>query len=58
MHDFDDVRGLSYHGYDILADFIPDFFEDAPYIGRYNTGIIDLYMLAFKLAQKQLKVEN
>lgn len=42
-------------GYEIMDKCICDFWEEARYIGRDRTGILELYLLAFKLATQQLK---
>ena len=55
LHDFDDRRGLGSAGYERLSEFDPDAWEYAGELGKERTGIIELYMLAFKLAQEQLK---
>jgi len=55
LSDFDDT-GIGRSGYDIASEHIPDFFEDVNGIGKESTGILDLYMLAFDLAIKQLKL--
>ena len=55
LADFDDRNGIGSAGYDEASKYIPDFFESLSRIGRERTGILELYMLAFKLAQKQLK---
>ena len=54
LSDFDSDRGIGSKGYDIASEYISDFWERAEYIGREETGILDLYMLAFELATKQL----
>ena len=54
LEDFSDRRGIGSKGYDVASEHISDFWEDATYIGREETGILDLYMLAFKLAKEQL----
>lgn len=54
LSDFDSGRGIGSEGYDVASEYIDDFWEDAEYIGREETGILDLYMLAFELATKQL----
>jgi hypothetical protein len=56
LEDFD--NGIRKNGYDRASKVIDDFFEDVKYIGRQETGILDLYMLAFKLAVQQLKDRN
>lgn len=58
LADFDEERGISYEGHRILEEIDPDCWEYAYDLGREDTGILDLYMLAFKLAQEQLKGEK
>lgn len=55
LENFDINRGISEKGYEIMDKCICDFWEEARYIGRERTGIIELYLLAFKLATQQLK---
>lgn len=55
LTDFDSNRGIGSKGYDVASEHISDFLEDAKYIGREETGILELYMLAFELATKQLE---
>ena len=55
LENFDISRGVSEKGYEIMDKCICDFWEEARYIGRERTGIIELYLLAFKLATQQLK---
>ena len=55
LKDFDERRGIGPDGYKTLSNFIDDAWEVAGDIGKVSTGIISLYMLAFRLAQKQLK---
>ena len=54
LSDFNDNTGIGSKGYDVASEYISDFWENAEYIGREETGILDLYMLAFELATKQL----
>lgn len=54
LYDFDPYRGIGNKGYEELNDLEDDAFEFASDIGKQETGILDLYMLAFKLAKKQL----
>lgn len=54
LYDFDPDRGIGSKGYEELDDLECDAFEFAGDIGKQETGILDLYMLAFKLAKKQL----
>ena len=55
LENFDENRGISEKGYEIMDDLITDFWEEARYIGRDRTGILELYLLAFKLATQQLQ---
>ena len=56
LSDFDSDRGIGSKGYDVASEHFFDFWEDARYIGREETGILGLYMLAFELATKQLAI--
>lgn len=58
LWDFDDERGIGSKGYDELCDLENDAFEFASDLGKEKTGILELYMLAFKLAKEQLEKEN
>lgn len=55
LEDFDSDRGIGSKGYDAASEIITDFWEKVSYLGRENTGILELYMLAFELATKQLE---
>lgn len=55
LEDFTIENGIGSKGYDAVSKYIDDFWEISSYIGRKETGILDLYMLAFKLATEQLK---
>ncbi len=55
LENFDVDRGISEKGYEIMSECICDFWEEAGYIGRDRTGILELYLLAFELATHQLK---
>lgn len=55
LWDFDDNSGLGPEGYEALNKMDPDAWEYASNLGKERTGIIELYMLAFRLAQKDLK---
>ena len=55
LDDLDGSTGLGTKAYDILSGIDSDCFEWMGYIGQKNTGILELYMLAFDLAQKQLR---
>lgn len=54
LYDFDDNDGIGGKGYDELSDLEDDAFEFANDLGKKETGILELYMLAFKLAKEQL----
>ncbi len=54
LSDFNGDTGIGSKGYDVSSEYISDFWENVEYIGREETGILDLYMLAFELATKQL----
>lgn len=51
---FSEDTGISSKGYDVLSSYLTDAWEVAGDIGKQPTGILDLYMLAFKLATVQL----
>lgn len=54
LSDFDDRTGIGARGYDKLSEYDPDCWEYVSDIGKERTGILELYMLAFKLARAQL----
>lgn len=58
LEEFSNTTGISSSGYDALSKINPDAWEFAYDIGKTETGILDLYMLAFKLAQEQLQNKN
>lgn len=55
LEDFCEDKGIGFKGYDALSEYFDDVWEIAGDIGKENTGILDLYMMAFKLAQEQLE---
>lgn len=55
LDNFSESTGISRTGYDALEEVNPDAWEFVDNIGKEETGILDLYMFAFKLAVKQLK---
>lgn len=55
MEDFDDETGISQDGWDRMVDIDPDAWEIARDIGKKRTGIVELYLLAFNLAKKQIE---
>jgi hypothetical protein len=58
MWDFSDANGIGSKGYDVLTEIDPDCWEYISTIGRESTGILEVYMLAFELAQKQLEEQD
>lgn len=52
--DFTEESGIGHFGYEKLSEIDPDVFEVIDDFGKKQTGILDLYMLAFKLAKEQL----
>jgi len=58
LEDLDSDKGLGSKAYDILSEIDADCFEYIGNIGKEKTGILELYMLAFELAQEQLKTQN
>lgn len=55
LEDFSDNTGVGLNGYDALSKYFSDAWEFVGDIGKRSTGILDVYMLAFKLAVEQLK---
>ncbi len=55
MDDFNSRSGLGSKAYELLNEYDPDCFEYFDSIGRKDTEILELYMLAFELATEQLK---
>ena len=58
LEDLDSDKGLGSKAYDILSEIDGDCFEWIGNIGKEKTGILELYMLAFELAQEQLKTQS
>lgn len=54
LNDFDDDRGFGSKAYELLSEVDSGCWEYIGSLGKQKTGILDLYMLAFELAQKQL----
>jgi hypothetical protein len=54
MDDFNSRNGLGSKAYELLNEYDQDCFEYFDSIGRKNTEILELYMLAFELATEQL----
>lgn len=55
LEDFSDDTGICSKGYDALEEYFSDVWEFVSDIGKRSTGILELYMLAFRLATEQLK---
>lgn len=55
LEDFDSRKGIGSSGYEKLEEFEYEVWEFAGDLGKERTGILELYMMAFELAQKQLK---
>ena len=55
LSDFSQDTGISREGYEVLHELDYDAYKWAYDLGKKKTGILDLYMLAFKLAMEQLK---
>lgn len=55
FEDFSDSDGISPNGYNVLEELDPDCWEYAYHLGRKRSGILELYLLAFELAKKQLE---
>lgn len=55
LEGFDDDKGISPEGYRVLSSVDDDAWEYAADIGRERTGIIELYLMAFRLAKEDLK---
>ena len=47
--------GVDTRGYDKLSEIDSDAWEWSEDLGKKETGILELYMLAFKLAMEQIK---
>lgn len=55
LSDFENDKGIGPRGYEKLSEIDSDVWEEVSDFGKEETGILDLYMLAFKLATKQLE---
>lgn len=54
-HFYDEGLSNSETAYKLLSEIDSDCFEYIDTIGRESSGILELYMLAFKMAKEQLK---
>lgn len=58
LTDFSDRTGIGSKGWDALYELDPNVYDWASDIGKRDTGVLDLYMLAFKLAMEQIKEQE
>lgn len=58
LEDLNDRTGLGSKAYDRLSEIDPDCWYWIGGIGKMDTGIIELYLLAFELAQQNLKEQE
>lgn len=56
--DFTEENGIGTRGLDVLYEVNSDAVYELRDVGQQDTGILELYMLAFKLVMKQLKKEE
>ena len=54
FEDFTDTKGIGSKGFDVLWGKFEEPWEFTDDLGKKETGILELYMLAFKLAKEQL----
>ena len=54
LYDFDGDSGIGRKGYAELVDLEDDAFELVSNLGKKETGVLEFYMLAFKLAKEQI----
>lgn len=54
LDDLNEKSGLGTRAYEILSEIDSECYEWIADIGKEETGILEVYMLAFELAQKQL----
>ena len=55
LEDFLNTNGIGPKGVDNLIDIDEYMYDEIDSFGKKKTGILELYMLAFKLAQEELK---
>lgn len=58
MRDFEGATGFGSIAYAALNEYDSDCWEYISDLGKEETGILDLYMLAFELATKQLEAQT
>ena len=54
LYDFSEETGIGNEGQEKLLELDTDIYLETYNFGKRSTGILDLYMLAFKLAKEQL----
>ena len=57
LEDYSEYDGVG-RSYDRLSEYFPDVWEFADDLGKVSTGILELYLLAFELAQENLKKQE
>lgn len=55
LEDYSEEIGIGSKGYEIISEYLDDAWEYTQDLGKRKTGILDLYMLAFRLAMAQLE---
>lgn len=55
LSDLNEETGLGSQAYEVLSEIDGDCWEYLSKIGKEETGILELYLLAFKLAQEKLE---
>lgn len=55
LDDFDQDHGIGTKAYEALSELDEYCYEYVSKLGKVDTGILEVYMLAFELAQEQLK---
>ena len=58
MRDFEGATGFGSIAYAALSEYDSDCWEYISDLGKEETGILDLYMLAFELATEQLEAQT
>lgn len=53
--DFSCDTGIGDYGIDVLSRFFNNLWDFVDNIGKRSTGILDLYILAFKMAKQQIE---
>ena len=58
LEDYSEDSGMGKIGYNRLSEYFTNAWEFASSIGKKSTGVLDLYLLAFELAQENLKKQE